>query len=165
MIEAYAQASEAVIKTAVEAGSAASGSAITAATPYAGALANVIAYYTARFRAAGAQFIPSGLYPTLLTQADTTGRPLLPASAAINSQGASADGGVGASLLGAAVYLAYAATASVVVTGRSNDFVIFESPIARFSYDAVTGPAGVRVGVWAYLAIGQRLGSIKVTAA
>ena len=165
MIEAYGQASEAVIKTAVEAGSTASGAAIVAATPYNGALANVIAYYTARFRAALAQFIPAGLYPVLLTQADTTGRPLLPAGGAINSQGSSAEGGIGASLLGAGVYLSYTSTANVVVTGRSNDFVIFESPIARFSYDAVTGPAGIRVGVWAYLAVGQRLGSIKVTAA
>jgi hypothetical protein len=36
MIEAYAQASETVIKTAVEAGASASGTAITAATPFAG---------------------------------------------------------------------------------------------------------------------------------
>ena len=165
MMEAYAQASEAVIRAAVEAGATASGVAITAATPYQGALANVIAYYTARFRAAGAQFIPAGLYPVLLTQPDSTGRPLMPASGPINSQGATADGGAGAALLGAAVFLSYASTANVVTTGRANDYVIFESPVARFSYDAATGPAGVRVGVWAYLAIGQRLGSIKVTAA
>ena len=61
--------------------------------------------------------------------------------------------------------LSYASTANVVVTGRSNDYVIFESPVARFSYDQVAGPAGVRVGVWAYLVVGLRLGSIKVTAA
>jgi len=42
---------------------------------------------------------------------------------------------------------------------------IFESPIARFSYDQVVGPAAVRVGIWAYLVVGQRLGSLKVTAA
>jgi HK97 family phage prohead protease len=165
MIEAYAQASEAVIKTAVEAGSSASGVAIVAATPYAGILGNIVAYYMARFRAATGQFIPPALYPVLLAQADTTGRPLLPAIGPINSSGTTADGAVGASILGATIYLSYASTANVVVTGRPNDFVIMESPIARFSYDAVTGPAGVRVGVWAYLAVGQRLGSIKVTAA
>ena len=165
MIEAYAQASEAVIKTAVEAGSTASGVAIVAATPYAGMLGNIVAYYTARFRGATGQFIPPALYPVLLSQADTTGRPLLPAIGPINADGTTDNGAVGASLLGATVYLSYASTANVVVTGRPNDFVIMESPIARFSYDAVTGPAGVRVGVWAYLAVGQRLGSIKVTAA
>jgi hypothetical protein len=165
MMEAYAQTSEGVIKTAVEAGSTASGVAITAATPYAGALANVIAYYAARFRAARAQFVPSALYATLLTQPDTAGRPLIPAIGPVNASGTAEDGGVGASLLGASEFLSYASTANVVVTGRQNDFVVFESPVARFSYDAVTGPAGVRVGVWAYLAVGQRLGSIKVTAA
>jgi len=165
MIEAYAQASEAVIKTAVEAGSTASGVAIVAATPYAGATGNVIAYYTARFKGATAQFVPPALYAVLLSQADTSGRPLLPAIGPINSEGTTADGGSAASILGATVYLSYASTANVVVTGRADDFVIFESPVARFSYDAVTGPAGVRIGVWAYLAVGQRLGSIKVTAA
>ena len=165
MIEAYAQASEAVIKTAVEAGSTASGVAIVAATPYGGMLGNIVAYYTARFRAATGQFIPPALYPVLLAQADTAGRPLLPAIGPINADGTTADGAVGATLLGATVYLSYASTANVVVTGRPNDFVIMESPVARFSYDAVTGPAGVRVGVWAYLAVGQRLGSLKVTAA
>jgi len=165
MIESYAQATEAVIKTAVEAGSVASGAAIVAATPYAGTLANVIAYYTARFRPAQAQFIPPALYPVLFSQADTTGRPLLPSVGAINSTSTAEDGAVGASTLGVALYLSYASTANVVVTGRSNDFVIFESPVARFSYDAVTGPAAVRIGVWAYLVVGQRLGSVKVTAA
>ena len=78
MIEGYAQASEGIVKTAVEAGSTASGVAIVAATPYAGALGNVIAYATARFRGAQAVFVPPALYSVLLSQADTTGRPLLP---------------------------------------------------------------------------------------
>jgi len=165
MVEAYAQASEAVIKTAVEAGSTASGVAIVAATPYAGILGNLVAYYGVRFRAASGQFIPPGLYPTLLSQADTTGRPLLPAIGPINAAGTVADGGASAGLLGSTTYLSYASTANVVVTGAPSDFVIFESPIARFSYDQVVGPAAVRVGIWAYLVVGQRLGSLKVTAA
>jgi hypothetical protein len=162
MIESYAQATEAVIKTAVEAGSVASGAAIVAATPYAGTLANVIAYYTATSPAQ--RFIPPS-YPVLISQVDTTGRPLIPSVGAINSASTAEDGAVGASTMGVALYLSYASTANVVVTGRSNDFVIFESPVARFSYDAVTGPAAVRIGVWAYLVVGQRLGSVKVTAA
>jgi HK97 family phage prohead protease len=165
MMEAYAQASETVIKTAVEAGATASGTAITAATPFAGTLGNVIAYFTARFRGAGAQFVPSALYAVLLAQPDTTGRPLLPSIGAINSSGTTADGGSGAGILGASTFLSYASTTNVVVTGAANDYVIFESPIARFSYDAVTGPSGVRVGIWAYLVVGTRLGSLKVTAA
>ena len=75
MIEAYAQASETVIKTAVEAGASASGSAITAATPYAGLQANVVAYQAARFAPARGQFVPPALYTVALAQADTTGRP------------------------------------------------------------------------------------------
>ena len=165
MIEAYAQASETVIKTAVEAGSTDSGVAITAATPYAGVLANVINHYGVRFKGAEGVFGPSAGFSTLLAESDTTGRPKLPWTGPVNSDGTVEAGGGAGNLLGARVSLAYAATANVWVFGRPTDFVIFESPIARFSYDAVTGPAGVRVGIWAYLVVGARLGSLKRTAA
>jgi HK97 family phage prohead protease len=165
LLEGYAQATETVIKTAVEAGASASGTAITAATPFAGTLGNVIKYFSTRFRGASAQFIPSALFAVLLGQLDSAGRPLLPWTNAINSSGTVADGGSGAVMLGAQTYLSYASTTNVVVTGKSNDYVIFESPVAKFNYEAVTGPAGVRVGCWAYLVVGTRLGSLSVTAA
>jgi hypothetical protein len=165
MIEAYAQASETVIKTAVEAGATASGSAITAATPYAGMQANVVAYQAARFKPAKGQFVPAALYTVALAQADTTGRPFFTYINPVNSQATIDAGGASGNILGATEYLSWASTANVVVTGRPEDYVIFESSIARFSYDAVTGPAGVRIGIWAYLVVGTRLGSLKVTAA
>jgi len=165
MIEAYAQASETVIKTAVEAGASASGSAITAATPFAGLMANIVAYQSARFKPATGQFIPPALYTTALAQADTTGRPFFSLIAPTNAEGTVAEGGASATLLGSKEFLSWASTTNVVVTGRPEDYVIFESSIARFSYEAVTGPAGVRLGIWAYLVVGTRLGSLKVTAA
>ena len=39
------------------------------------------------------------------------------------------------------------------------------SRIAQFSYDQVVGPQAIRIGIWAYLVVGARLGSLKVTAA
>jgi phage head maturation protease len=165
MIEAYAQASETVIKTAVEAGATASGSAITAATPYAGLQANVVAYQAARFKPATGQFVPPALYTVALAQADTTGRPFYTYINPVNAQATIEAGGASGNILGAVEYLSWASTTNVVVTGRPEDYVIFESSIARFSYDAVTGPAGIRLGIWAYLVVGTRLGSIKVTAA
>jgi hypothetical protein len=165
MIEAYAQASETVIKTAVEAGASASGTAITAATPWAGTLGNVIAYYATRFAPATGVFIPSALFSVLLAQGDTTGRPFMPLLNPTNSDGTVASGAVSGSILGATAYLSYASTTNVVVTARPEDYVIYESSIARFSYDAVTGPSGVRLGIWAYLVVGTRLGGLKVTAA
>lgn len=167
MLEAYAQATEAVIVTAVEAGSTASGTAITAATPYAGILGNIVKYATTRFDPAEGQFVPSALFAVLATQLSTgDGRPLIPAIGPINADG-TLRGVLGYDLLGAQGAMSYGSTANVVVTARRNDFVIFESSIARFSYDAVTGPSGVRIGLWAYLGIGVRNvgGSLKVTAA
>jgi hypothetical protein len=165
MIEAYAQASETVIKTAVEAGATASGTAITAATPYAGLQGNVVAYQATRFKPAKGQFVPPALYTVALAQADTTGRPFYTYVNPVNSQATIEAGGASGNILGAVEYLSWASTTNVVVTGRPEDYVIFESSIARFSYDAVTGPAGVRIGIWAYLVVGTRLGSLKVTAA
>lgn len=165
MMEAYAQASETVIKTAVEAGASASGSAITAATPYAGLQANIVAYQAARFKPATAQFVPPALYTVALAQADTTGRPFFTYINPVNSQATTDAGGASGNILGATEYLSWASTANVVVTGRPEDYVIFESSIARFSYEAATGPAGIRLGIWAYLVVGTRLGSLKVTAA
>jgi hypothetical protein len=165
MIEAYAQASETVIKTAVEAGASASGSAITAATPYAGLQANVVAYQAARFKPATGQFVPPALYTVALAQADTTGRPFYTYINPVNAQATVEAGGASGNILGAVEYLSWASTTNVVVTGRPEDYVIYESSIARFSYDAATGPAGIRLGIWAYLVVGTRLGSLKVTAA
>jgi len=165
LIEAYGQASETVIKTAVEAGSTASGVAVTAATPYAGVLANVVNYFGTRFKPAEGAFIPSALFPVLLAQGDTTGRPFLPMIGQMNSDGSVARGGIQADVLGAATRLSWASTVNVCVFGVPSDFVIYESAIAQFSYDQVVGPQAVRVGIWAYLVVGTRLGSLKVTAA
>lgn len=168
MIEAYAQASEAVIVTAVEAGSTASGTAITAATPYAGILGNIVKYASTRFSAAQGQFVPSALFAVLATQLSTgDGRPLIPTINPVNADGTLNTDALGYTLIGAQGVMSYGSTVNVVVTARRSDFVIFESALARFSYDAVTGPSGVRIGLWAYLGIGVRNvgGSLKVTAA
>jgi phage head maturation protease len=167
LLEAYAQASETAIKTAVEAGSTASGVAITAATPYIGTLQNVINYYAVRFRGATGAFIPSALFPVLAAQGDTTGRPFLPMIGAVNSDGStlSDDTSLALAVLSARTALSYASTVNVCVFGRPSDFVVMESPIATVQYDQVVGPQAVRVGLYAYLGIGTRLGSLKVTAA
>lgn len=165
LIEAYAQASETVIKTAVEAGSTASGVAVTAATPYAGVLANVINYQGTRFNPATGVFIPSALYAVLLAQGDSTGRPFLPMIGQMNSDGSVARGGIQADVLGATTYLSYASTTNVCVFARPTDFVIYESSLATFTFSEVVGPQAVRIGLWAYLVVGTRLGGLKVTAA
>ena len=123
----------------------------------------MIKYATSRFRPAEGQFVPSALFAVLASENDTTGRPKLPAVGPMNSDGTKS-GVLGYDLLGARGAMSYQSTSNVVVTATASDYVIFESPIARFSYDATTGPAGVRVGIWAYLVVGARLGSLKVTA-
>ena len=82
----------------------------------------------------------------------------------VNSNG-TLGGPLGFDLLGAQGFLSHASTVNKVVTARADDYVIFESSIARFSYDAVTGPADVRIDIWAYLVVGARRGGLKVTAA
>jgi hypothetical protein len=165
LIEAYRQASETAIKTAVEAGASASGTAITAATPYAGELGNVIKYYATRFRPCEAAFVPSALYSVLLAQGDTTGRPFLPMIGLMNSDGSVQSGAIAGNILGASVRLSWASTVNVNVFAVPQDYVVYESSIAQFTYDQVVGPQSIRVGLWAYLGIGTRLGGLSVTAA
>jgi hypothetical protein len=166
MLEAYAQASETVIKTAVEAGATASGQAITAATPFAGLVANIVAYSSARFLPALGQFIPSALWAVAAKQPDTGSlRPLLSPINPQNAAGVLTGGTLGATLLGADVFHSYASTTNVVVTARPDDYVIYESAISRFSYEQVSGPSAIRIGLWAYLGVGTRKGGLSVTAA
>jgi phage head maturation protease len=165
MYEAYGQVTEAAAVTAVEAGASASGTAITAATPYAGVLGNVIKYQATRFNPADGQFVPSALYSVLLAQGDTTGRPFLPMIGLMNSDGSVASGAVSGGVLGAQTILSWGSTVNVVVTLRRTDYVCFESPTLSFRYEQATGPAGFNIGVWGYFVVAARLGGLSVTAA
>jgi HK97 family phage prohead protease len=165
MYEAYGQVTEAATVTAVEAGATASGTAITAATPYAGTLGNVIKYYATRFNPAEGQFYPSALFSVLLAQGDTTGRPFLPAFGLVNSDGSTLGGAAGFNILGSQGILSWGSTVNVVVTLRKADYVIFESPTLSFRYEQATGPAAFNIGVWGYFVCATRLGGLSVTAA
>ena len=165
LTEAYAQASEQVILDIVEADAGASGVAITAATPFAGAVANVIAYQAARFSPAEAIFVPPALFAVLAVDPDTAGRPLMPWLGAMNADGTLNAGGGSGSILGAQAILSWASTVNVVVTARKADYAIFESSLASFRYDQTNGPAGIDIGIWAYLTAAPRKGSLSVTAA
>ena len=165
LVEAYSQRSETVIATAVEAGTTASGTAITAATPYAGVLGNVITYQGTRFSPATGLFVPAALYSVLLAQARYDRAPV-PADDRSDEQRWQRQPGCRPGRRARrGAYLSWGSTANVVVTARANDFVIFESPVATFSYDQPVGPQAIRIGIWAYLVVGARLGSLKVTAA
>lgn len=165
LMEAYAQTSETAVKTVVEAGSADLSVTLTAATPHAGIVDMIIAHQTARFLPAQGVFAPPALYGTLLKQADSAGRLLVPWSGPQNAAGEQESAGAGASVLGVPIFLSWASTAAVAIVGKRSDFVIYESSIARFSFDQGAGaPAAIRVGLWAYLATGARRGSLKETA-
>jgi HK97 family phage prohead protease len=85
LTEAYMQASEAIIRAAVEAGSTASGVTLTAATPDAGIRALYVNHIGNVFLPPERLFLPTTLTNSWLTQNDTTGRPLAPAYGAMNS--------------------------------------------------------------------------------
>jgi hypothetical protein len=173
LIEAYMQASETVVKTAVEAGSADTSVVLTAATPHAGLVGGVVNFQTTRFLPAQGVFTPSTLYTSALQQLDAVGgRLMIPWVGPVNASGTVQDGAAGASILGVPLIHSWASTpgtgagvSGVAVTGRRDDFVIYESNVAQFSYEQVTGPAGIRIGLWAYLVVGARRGSLKETGA
>jgi hypothetical protein len=165
LMEAYAQASEAVIAAATEAAAQAGTAAITAATPHSGVVEAIVEYQGVRFLPAQAVFLPPLTYAELLQQADSAGRPLVPFLGATNAQGTVDAGAAGASLVGAQVALSWASDAGLATVARSTDMVIYESAVARFTYEQPEGPAKIRLGVWAYLAAADRKGARKHTIA
>lgn len=175
LTEAYMQASEAIIRAAVEAGSAASGVTLTAATPNAGLIAMYTNHIASVFLPAEALFLPTTLTNSWLTQVDTTGRPLAPYASPMNSDGLADPAGVPTigRLFGAPVAQSWSSTAGagagvggVAVIGREADFAIFESNLTSFTYDqGAEAPSAVRIGLWAYLVVGTRRGSRKATGA
>jgi hypothetical protein len=175
LTEAYMQASEAVVRAAVEAGSTASGVTLTAATPDAGIRLLVLNHVANVFLPAERVFLPTTLTSSWLAQNDTTGRPLAPVYNPINSDSVADPNNtpiVGESLK-VPVAQSWSSTAGagagvggVAVVGRSSDFAIFESNIVRFQYDqGAEAPSAVRIGLWAYLVVGVRRGSRKATGA
>jgi HK97 family phage prohead protease/HK97 family phage major capsid protein len=169
--EAYAQTSETAVKTVVEAGSTDLSVTLTAATPHAGAVDMVVQHQVARFMPAEGLFLSPTLFANALKQADSAGRLLMPWLGPTNAAGQQGAAASGASVLGVPVNLSWASTdgtagvGAVAIVGRRSDFIIYESPIARFTFDQGAGaPASIRVGLWAYLAAGARRGSLKETA-
>lgn len=173
--EAYMQASEAVIRAAVEAGSTASGVTLTAATPDAGLRALVLNYLGNVYLPAERLFLPTTLALSWINQNDTTGRPLAPQVGAFNADGTLNVGELPiiGTELGVSVAQSWSSTAGagagvggVAVIGRSPDFAILESNVASFRFDqGAEAPSAVRIGLWAYLTVGTRRGSRKATGA
>jgi hypothetical protein len=165
--EAYAQDSETVIATYVAANGNAGGTAIVPATPYAGVVGGIIEYQTDYFMPAERVFLAPALYSTLLQQADSDLRPLVPWGPRVNTMGDQAAGGAGASILGVGVDLSWASAANKAAFVRSTDFVIYESALAEFrvDLDSTLTPANIKLGVWAYLIPADRRGGNVVTAA
>jgi hypothetical protein len=165
LMEAYAQTSETVIAVATEAAATAGTAAITLATPHDGLVEAITEFFGARFLPAQAVFAPAAVYANLAKQKDGSGRPLVPYLGPTNADGQLEAGSAGASVVGVPVALSWASAAGVVTIARSTDMVIYESAVARFSYEQVDGPAAIRLGIWAYLAAADRKAARKHTAA
>jgi HK97 family phage prohead protease len=174
LAEAYVQASEAIIRAAIEAGSTASGVTLTAATPDAGLRALWANHIANVFMTPDRLFIPTTLTASWLAQNDTTGRPVAPVyNPAGTDSVALADVPVVGEVLRTPTIQSWSSTAGagagvggVAVIGRETDFAIFESNLQSFRYDqGAEAPSGIRIGVWAYLVVGTRRGSRKATGA
>lgn len=172
--EAYMQASEAIIRAAVEAGSTASGVALTAATPNIGLVNLELNYFQNIFIPAERVLLPTTLYSSWLTQLDTTNRQLAPFYGPYNAGGQVTEAGLaGAVLNGLPVAMSWSSTpgagagvGGVAIAGRASDFAIFESNLVNFQFtEGAEAPSAIRIGLWAYLVVGTRRGSRKATGA
>jgi hypothetical protein len=144
MIEAYARRRRRSSRPPSRPARPPRASAITAATPFAGLLANIVAYQAALQAGRGAVH-PLALYSVLRWRSRTRRR-------AVRTSPTSTRRTHPARSTGAASRRTCSAPPpstcrgrqrrTSVVTAGPRTIVIYESSIARFSYDAVTGPAG-----------------------
>ena len=161
--ESYMQVSEVAILAAIEAGAQTGATPISAVTPHAGIVANIVQYQAARFLPAQGVLAPAAMYEGLLLEADTAGRPLVPFGGPNVSQGEVQAGAAGASVLGIPILMSWGSAAIAALIARKEDAHYYESSVATFRYEQVAGPAVIRIGLWAYLSavVRRRVGVIK----
>jgi HK97 family phage prohead protease len=164
MADAYAKATNVAVRTAVQAGATADGTAIT--LPWDGAeMAGFIArasdsIYTNTLRFATGVIVSPTQWSNIMGMVDSSNRPLFIASQPQNAAG-SVSQSLRGSLLGLDLYVDYSLTGvadgSIVVLNRES-FTWYESPRLQLRADKV-GTGQVEVGYYGYGAIATKVPS------
>jgi len=164
MADAYAKATNVAVRTAIQAGATADGTAIT--LPWDGAeMAGFIArasdsIYTNTLRFASGVIVSPTQWSNIMGMVDSSNRPLFIASQPQNAAG-NVSQSLRGSLLGLDLYVDYsltgAADGSIVVVNRES-FTWYESPRLQLRADKV-GTGQVEVGYYGYGAIATKVPS------
>jgi HK97 family phage prohead protease len=164
MADAYAKATNVAVRTAIQTGATADGTAIT--LPWDGAeMAGFIArasdsIYTATLRFASGVIVSPTQWSNIMGMVDSSNRPLFIASQPQNAAG-NVSQSLRGSLLGLDLYVDYSLTGtadgSIVVVNRDS-FTWYESPRLQLRADKV-GTGKVEVGYYGYGAIATKVPS------
>jgi len=164
MADAYAKSTNVAVRTAIQAGAIADGTAIT--LPWDGAeMAGFIArasdsIYTNTLRFASGVIVSPTQWSNIMGMVDSSNRPLFIASQPQNAAG-NVSQSLRGSLLGLDLYVDYsltgAADGSIVVVNRES-FTWYESPRLQLRADKV-GTGQVEVGYYGYGAIATKVPS------
>ena len=164
MADAYAKATNVAVRTAIQTGASADGTAIT--LPWDGAeMAGFIArasdsIYTNTLRFAQSVIVSPTQWSNIMGMVDTANRPLFIASQPQNAAG-SVSQSLRGSLLGLDLYVDYSLTGvadgSIIVVNRDS-YTWYESPRLQLRADKV-GTGQVEVGYYGYGAIATKAAS------
>lgn len=164
MADAYAKSTNVAVRTAIQAGATADGTAIT--LPWDGAeMAGFIArasdsIYTNTLRFASGVIVSPTQWSNIMGMVDSSNRPLFIASQPQNAAG-NVSQSLRGSLLGLDLYVDYsltgAADGSIIVVNRES-FTWYESPRLQLRADKV-GTGQVEVGYYGYGAIATKVPS------
>jgi len=164
MADAYAKATNVAVRTAIQTGATADGTAIT--LPWDGAeMAGFIArasdsIYTATLRFASGVIVSPTQWSNIMGMVDSSNRPLFIAAQPQNAAG-NVSQSLRGSLLGLDLYVDYSLTGvadgSIVVVNREA-FTWYESPRLQLRADKV-GTGQVEVGYYGYGAIATKVAS------
>jgi hypothetical protein len=89
---------------------------------------------------------------TLLSEVDTTGRPVVPYLGATNALGTGKAGETGFNVDGVEVFKVWGVAATMAYIFNAQDVFLGESAIRTFRFEEIEGPGVIKLALWSYIA-------------
>jgi hypothetical protein len=110
------------------------------------------AYWNVNFESATAVAASPSFVSTLLSEVDTTGRPVVPYLGATNALGTGKAGETGFNVDGVEVFKVWGVAATMAYIFNAQDVFLGESAIRTFRFEEIEGPGVIKLALWSYIA-------------
>lgn len=149
MMRNYRDVSEARVVAALEASDATATASINTSIEL---RQQIDAYWNTNYEAPTGVAASPSFATTLLSEVDTTGRPMLPSIGPANALGTSLAGATGATIDGVDIFKVWGVAATMAYIFNAQDVFLGESSVRTFRFEEVEGPGVIKLALWAYVA-------------